>query len=52
MIGKIKCFFGFHDFGNWVFLGYIHADRATKSARMCKREKCAAVETLILRRDK
>jgi hypothetical protein len=52
MIGKIKCFFGFHDFGDWIFLGYIIKENATKSARLCGREGCAAVETLLLRKDK
>ena len=39
MIGKIKCFFGFHDYGVWTYLGYIG-----QQARICSRDKCMAVE--------
>lgn len=45
MIKKIMCFFGFHDYGHWIFLGCL-SDGSTKSARLCRREDCVAVETL------
>jgi hypothetical protein len=52
MIKKIKCFFGLHNYGRWIFLGYVPREGATKNARLCRRERCAAVETLTLRVDK
>ena len=51
-LNRIKCAIGLHDYGNWMYLGYMVKEGSSRSARICRREKCIAIETLILRRDK